>query len=199
MTPPDLTPSPFTRRIRVNRVVRAWSVAVGLCALVAVVPVALEQTRAPDPSAARARERLMLAQNRLEKSKVELKSLNRLLKVHERELLAERHLTERPDWSAVLKLVTRQFDKRFVMTGFSLADSDDSQVASMLTQSGLDDSGQSVWLMIDGVAESNSDVADLIMRVEGLGLFQRVVMTGTKRELFAGEQRTGFSLACRVH
>lgn len=197
--PADLTPRPYTRRNRMRRVVRCWSVAVGLCALVAFVPIALEQSRSPDPGAARARERLLLAENRVEQARAELESVQRLLRVHERELRAERHLTDRPDWSEVLTIVADQFDQRLVMTGFRLGAAEDSQVRQALGPIGAGVSPRSVWLVFDGVAESNSDVSGLILRVEQLGLFERVVMTGTQREAFAGEPRIGFTLACRVH
>lgn len=197
--PADLTPRLYTQRNRTRRVVQRWSVAAALCALVALVSIALEQSRAPDASAARARERLLLAENRVEQSKAELKSVQRLLKVHERELRAERHLTERPDWSAVLTIVAGQFDRRLVMTGFRLGAAEDSQIRSALGPIGADVPPDSVWLIVTGVAESNSDVSGLILRIEQLGLFDRVVMTGTQREAFAGEQRIGFTLACRVH
>ena len=54
-------------------------------------------------------------------------------------------------------------------------------------------------MILTGVAENNSDVPGLILRLEQTGIFNRVVMTGTKREIFAGQQRTGFTLACQVH
>lgn len=199
MSVPDLTPKPYTQRSRVQRVVRAWSVGCALCGLLAILPIVLEHSRAPDVNALRARERLLLAENRLEQSRSEIKAIDRLLKVHERELLAERHLTERPDWSAVLTLVAQQFDEQLVMKGFALGPAEDSQVRQSLGPLGGRVPADSVWLTIDGVAESNKVVSALILRLESLGLFERVVMTETKREVFANEPRTGFSLACRVH
>ena len=53
-------------------------------------------------------------------------------------------------------------------------------------------------MIVSGVALANSDVPGLIVRLESLGLFERVVMSSSQRERIEGGSRTVFTLACRV-
>jgi len=91
-----------------------------------------------------------------------------------------------------------QFDSELVMTGFRLGEASDPGVKRDLGVVGSDAADDSVWLIVTGVAASNTNVPGLILKLERLGLFKRVVMTSNQREAFAGGQRTGFTIACRV-
>lgn len=198
MPKPDLTPSTYIKKSRTRQALRQWSGAGLFCLLLAAAPIAIESTQGSDSSAGRAEERIALAKSRLSQTKGAILSLTVQLKQHERELQAGRHLTQRPDWSSVMRLVGAQFNEQLMMTGFQLGESSDTKVRSALGPLAQDAPDRSVWLVLTGVAESNSTVPGLIIRLEQLGLFQRVVMTGAQREAFAGGARTAFTLACRV-
>lgn len=198
MTPTDLTPRTYLQRIRIHSALRGWSIAAALCGLASVSALLLNAGRGPDIASARTAERLQLAESRITKARQSTKALELELKTQERALQAERHLTQRPDWSAVIQVVAKQFDGKLVMKGFHLGQAEENNVRTALGQLSSDVPGDSVWLIVTGVAESNSDVPGLILRLERLGLFKRVVMTGNQREVFAGQPRTGFTLACRV-
>lgn len=198
MMVPDLTPKPFFKRAHKQAAVRRWLIAVSVCALAAVVPIFLELSKPANASGMLAQERVVQAQSRIETNKSLLTSQSATLTQKRRELKAEQHLTAKPDWAAVLTLVARQFDEKLMMTGFRLDGMKNNQVRSALGPIAEDVPGDSVWLILNGVATANSDVPGLIMRLEELGLFDRVVMTGTQRESFAGDARTRFTLACRV-
>lgn len=198
MSGPDLTPKPFIRRARKQEAIRRWILPTSVCALAAIVPIFLEISKPVDTSGLLAQERMIQAQSRIETGQKQLDSKQAILAQRERELKAVQHLTAKPDWSAVLTLVARQFDDKLMMTGFQLDDIANNRVRSALGPLATDVPEGSVWLILNGVATANSDVPSLIMRLEKLGLFQRVVMTGTQREVFAGGSRTSFTLACRV-
>jgi len=198
MTVPDLTPAPFIKQMRKHSAIRRWIAPVAICALAAVVPIFLELSKPADTSGQLAKERVTQAQSRIESSKAQLASLSARLVQQEREIKAEQHLTSRPDWSAVLMLVARQFDENLMMAGLQLDNIKNSRVRSALGPLAADVPDDSVWLVVNGFAAANSDVPGLIMRLESLGLFERVVMTGTQRETFAGSAKTTFTLACRV-
>lgn len=198
MTMPDLTPQPYLQRNRVQRALRPWLIAAALCALAAVSAIAANQGQGPDPAAARATERLAQAQSRIQQSTQSAKSLDQQLKQQQRALTAQQHLTQRPDWSEVIRRVASRFDDELVMTGFQLGKAGDRGVGSALGPLSADMPEDSVWLIVSGVAEANKSVPGLILRLEDLGLFERVVMTGNQQEPFAGRARTGFTLACRV-
>ena len=198
MSGPDLTPKPFLKRARKQAAIRKWILPVVVCALAAVVPIFLELSKPADTSGLLAQERMIQAESRIETGQSQLNVKQATLAQRQRELKAEQHLTAKPDWSAVLTLVARQFDDKLMMTGFQLDDIKNNRVRTALGPLATDVPEDSVWLMITGVASANSDVPGLIMRLESLGLFKRVVMTGTQREAFAGDARTSFTLACRV-
>mgnify|MGYP001828661968 CR=1 FL=1 len=198
MTGPDLTPMPFIKRMRKHAVIRRWIAPVAICVIAAVVPIFLELSKPADTSGQIAQDRVTQAQSRIESSKAQLAAQSALYTQQERELKAEQHLTSRPDWSAVLVLVARQFDENLMMAGLQLDDIKNSRVRTALGPLAADVPDDSVWLIVNGFAAANSDVPGLIMRLEALGLFERVVMTGSKRELFSGSSRTTFTLACRV-
>lgn len=198
MSGPDLTPKPFIKRVRKQAAIRRWILPTAFCALAAVVPIFLELSKPADTSGLLAQERMVQAQSRIETGQSQLRSKETILGQRQRELKAVQHLTAKPDWSSVLNLVARQFDDKLVMTGFQLDGIENNRVRSALGPLATDVPGDSVWLIIKGVADANSDVPGLIMRLEKLGLFKRVVMTGSQREAFAGGSRTSFTLACRV-
>jgi len=198
MEQPDLTPNVYIKRTHTRVALQRWMIPIVVIALIAVVPVMLEHTQAPDASGKLAEERMVQAQTRLAKSQREITSLSALLKQHQRELQAEQHLTRRPDWAGVMTLVASQFDEQLMLTGVQLDDAKNRNVRSALGPLSRDVQDDSVWMILTGVAEANSNVPGLILRLEKLGLFERIVMTGTQRESFAGNSRTSFTLACRV-
>ena len=198
MTVPDLTPKPFYQRAQKQAAVRRWLIGMSVCAVAAVVPIFIELSKPADASGMIAQERVVQAESRIEANKSLLAAQSAMLAQKQRELKAEQHLTAKPDWSAVLTLVARQFDETLMMSGFQLDGMKNNQVRSALGPIAADVPGDSVWLILGGVATANSDVPGLIMRLEALGLFKRVVMTGAQRESFAGGSKTTFTLACRV-
>ena len=198
MTMPDLTPTKFTQRVQTQAAVRRWMVPVVMCAVLGLVPIVLEHTQPADTHGQLAEERVQQANARIENAKPQIATKQALLSQRQRELQAEQHLTERPDWSGVLSLVARQFNGELMMTGCQLAPANDARVRNGLGALRSDVPEDSVWLILSGVAGSNSDVPGLIMRLEGLDLFDRVVMTASQRETIAGGSRTTFTLACRV-
>ena len=198
MNGPDLTPKPFLNRARKHAALRRWILPTSACAIAAILPILLELSKPADTSGLLAHERMVQAQSRIDSGQSLLSSKQAILAQRERELKAEQHLTAKPDWSAVLTLVAQQFNETLMMTGFQLDDIKNNRVRSALGPLATDVPDDSVWLILNGVASANSDVPGLIMRLESLGLFERVVMTGTQRETFGGGSRTSFTLACRV-
>ena len=194
----DLTPKPYQVRCRARAAVKRWLLAVSLCTFGVVLPLSIESARPPDHSAELAHERMVEANERVTQTKLITQSLSEQLLQSERELQAEMHLTRRPDWSMVLTLVASQFDSRVMMTGFRLGPLSYSQVRTGLGEAAQDVPADSVWVILTGVASENSDVPGLILRLESLGLFERVIMTETQRQTYAGGTRSGFVLACRV-
>ncbi|MFK7789190.1 MAG: PilN domain-containing protein [Phycisphaeraceae bacterium] len=198
MSEPNLTPKPFIQQVQKRVAMRRWVAPVALCAFAALVSIFLEISKPADTSGQLAEERVSQAKQRIESNQALLKSQSSKLVQKERELQAEQHLTLRPDWGAVLVIVAQQFDENLMLAGLQLDDMKNSRVRSALGPIAEDVPDDSAWLIISGLATANSDVSGLIMRLESLGLFERVVMTGTQRETFSGDARTTFTLACRV-
>lgn len=198
MSSGDLTPRTYLKRCRSRTALQRWVAVACMCAVASSVPIGIESARAPDRTVSVARERMAQAQNRYIQSEAAAAQMSHILKQSERELQAESLLTRRPNWSELLRRVALQFEGKMMMSGFRLGTVADPQVRASLGQVAADVPADSIWLVLIGVAGANSDVPGLIIRLEELGLFDRVVMTGTKRELYAGAPRTGFVLACRI-
>ncbi|MEO0476238.1 MAG: hypothetical protein AAF085_09780 [Planctomycetota bacterium] len=198
MTMPDLTPTTFKTRIQTQVAIRRWILPIVVCLLAGAIPIVLEHTQPADTHGQLAEERVLQANARTEKAMAQTAAKQAVLSQKQRELQAVEHLTQRPDWSGVLSLVARQFDDQLMMTGCQLAPASDGRIRNNLGALRDDVPEDSVWLVINGIAGANSNVPGLIMRLEALGLFERVVMTASQRETFAGEARTTFTLACRV-
>jgi hypothetical protein len=198
MTMIDLTPKAYLNRCRAHAVMRRWLCAAGACLMFTVMSVGVGSVQRPDDSTELTRERIAQARSRQVQNSALAQTYAAQLKQLDRELQASSHLTRRPDWSAVMRRVAAQFQDEMVMTGARLGTVTDSQVRAALGPAGVDAPVGSVWLVLTGVAASNSDVPGLILRLETMGLFDRVLMTGTQRETFAGASRIGFVLACRV-
>ena len=198
MSMPDLTPKKFTRRVQTQAAVRRWILPTVFCVLLALVPIVLEHTQPADTHGQLAEQRVFQAKARTENAKNQIAAKQSVLAQHQRELQAVQHLTQRPDWSGVVQLIAQQFEGQLMMTGCHLAPASDSRVRNDLGALLSDVPDDSVWLVLSGIAGANSDVPGLIMRLEALGLFDRVVMTTSQRETIAGGSRTTFTLACRV-
>ncbi len=197
MNASDLTPRSYRVRCRQRMALRYWALAVAVCGLFAIATISLESTRHADLSNAVIHEQIQQARLRTEQTQAKVQSLTTLLQQYERELQAQEHLTRRPDWSDVMGRVSSQFQGQ-VMTGFRLGPASQSNIRAGLGSIATSVPADSIWLVLTGVAGANSDVSGLILRLEELKLFERVVMTETRRESFAGSPRTGFVLACRV-
>ena len=197
MKPVDLTPRTYITRGRAHFALRCWALAAGLCAIAAALPISIESTRRGDHTAELAREQIEQAQLRQQQNKASATAVSSRLTQAHRELQAQAHLTQRPDWSDLIARVAAQFDGQ-VMVGFRLGPLSDPKVREGVGPTAASAPADSVWLILGGVAQTNSEVPGLILRLESLGLFERVVMTKTERTSFAGGPRTGFVLACRV-
>ena len=198
MSMPDLTPTKFTRRVQTQAAVRRWILPTVFCVLLALVPIVLEHTQPVDTHGQLAEQRIFQAKARTENAKTQIDVKQTVIAQRQRELQAVKHLTQRPDWSSVVQLVAQQFEGQLMMTGCQLAPANDSRIRNNLGALHSDVPDDSVWLVLTGIAGANSDVPGLIMRLESLGLFDRVVMTASQRETIAGGPRTTFTLACRV-
>lgn len=198
MSVPDLTPIPFLEQLRMRQALRRWIAPISLAGVVAVVPIFLAFSKPADRTGQLIEERVIQAEARTDDATAQVQTLRVLIAQRERELKAEQQLTARPDWKAVLTLVGQQFDENLVLAAIQLDDIDNARVRSALGPMAGDAPAGSVWLVINGFATANSDVSSLVTRLETVGLFEQVVMTGTQREPFAGRPRTTFTLACRV-
>jgi|GEM_PF-2380238 len=195
----DLTPAYYTKRTSVHKALRQWSLLLLLSISLIFLSAAIGSTRIRNEQAGSVKQRMEQVTARLEQARSEARIIETALQQHKRELQASQRLTNRPEWGRVLSLVASQLDERVMMTAINLGRASDAKVRTAMGQLGADVPADSAWLILSGVAESNSDVPALIMRLEKLGLFESVVMTGTQREMFAGGHRTVFNLSCRVH
>lgn len=103
----------------------------------------------------------------------------------QRRLQGSRVLSERPDWSALLRLVAVAAGEDIVMRNFSLG-----------TTGPTIDAGAT--LRLGGIARDPWTVSSFVLRLEGSGLFDRVTIEASSREPYGQKTATAFTLRCEL-
>lgn len=103
----------------------------------------------------------------------------------QRRLQGSRVLSERPDWSALLRLVALAAGEDVVLRNFSLG-----------TTGPTIDAGAT--LRLGGIARDPWTVSSFVLRLEGSGLFDRVTIESSGREPYGQKTATAFALRCEL-
>lgn len=104
----------------------------------------------------------------------------------ERQLAGARVLSERPDWSTLLRLVALAAGSEIVLNDFSLGTTGPTIEAG-------------AWVTVGGIATDPWTVSSFALRLEDTGLFDRVKIESSRREPFNNRTATGFVLRCELH
>ncbi|MEM7624235.1 MAG: PilN domain-containing protein [Planctomycetota bacterium] len=103
----------------------------------------------------------------------------------QRRLQGSRVLSERPDWSALLRLVAVAAGEDVVLGNFSLT-----------TTGPTIDAGATIRL--GGIARDPWTVSSFVLRLEASELFDRVTIESSGREPYRQQTATAFTLRCEL-
>ena len=107
-------------------------------------------------------------------------------------LSAGRSITDQPDWSLLLTyLADEVLGDNVVLAECSLAPDDKQQDALEVNKTPL-------VLTLSGYAQTAPDMSKFVLRLEEMGLFERVKLTRTNREPFLKTQAITFEVKCSM-
>lgn len=117
-------------------------------------------------------------------------------KLNEQKLIlaAERSISDQPDWSLLLTyLADEVLSDQIVLSGCTLAPppskGDDASKAKR----------DALVLTLTGYARTTPDVSQFILRLEQIGLFDKVTLTRTNREPYLAGQAIAFEARCLMN
>ena len=188
---------------------RAWTIGAAAYALLCVVAIAVSGTIdvAEDPAVA-----MDLAQlpAQIDSSQRSLTTLKAQLAEAQAKLDAARAVAHQPDWSVLLGLLAQSVGDDIVLTTCRLeAEHTSDRTATRPPGSGVGrgaDAGASAapapavgpgsrfTLELAGLGRTQAAVSQFVLRLERLGLFERVTIVKTGREVFGEHESIGFRL-----
>ena len=112
----------------------------------------------------------------------------------QRKLQMAQSVGQQPDWGSVLKVVAQNLGDQIVLDGCRLRKPPPVGESPANT----DSSDGSFLLELSGCAKAQADVSAYLLRLEQTGLFGKVKLVKTARELFLGQQAVVFQLECTL-
>lgn len=108
-------------------------------------------------------------------------------------LAAERSISDQPDWSLLLTYLAGEvLGDQVVLSGCELAPATPGQGTN--EADAIDDAP--LTLTLTGYARTTPDVSRFILRLERVGLFDKVTLTRTNREPYLSGQAIAFEARC---
>lgn len=192
----NLLPKRYLERRAARFARRLWVTLAVCCALLATTLVAwsmMESTPAETDGFVR---QLAQIESRHEASRREASLLASQLAADQRESAAIDAVAGQPDWRALLLRIAGVLGDRAMLTACRFGPGDEVRLPREAGEGASEPS--SAWLVLGGVAQAYQDVPALVLRLEEMGLFSRVVLIETTPQAFGGEERIGFRIACRA-
>ena len=169
------------------------TLGVALCSAVAIAYCACRSGPADLEGYA---ERLTAVQARSEFTQGQTDKIAVRLAANKQEIAAIDAVAGQPDWRRAMAQVGRVLGDRAMLTACRFGHASDGEFRRDFDNGSVDP--ESVWLVIDGIAQDYPEVPALVIRLETMGLFDRVMMLQTHAEPFRGQERIGFRIACRI-
>lgn len=181
----NLIPAPIRERRlerrRVGHGLTATAIYLSLLFAATVGYLALNVPRSADAAAAA----LAVDTDRVALLQSQVASLKTDLIEADRQLAGARVLSERPDWSTLLRLVALAAGPDVVLNDFSLG------TTSPTIEAGA-------WVTVGGIATDPWTVSSFALRLEDTGLFDRVKIESSRREPLGDRAATGFVMRCEL-
>lgn len=116
-------------------------------------------------------------------------------KLNEQKLIlaAERSISDQPDWSLLLTYLAEEvLGDEVVLSGCTLAPKAPGEKTAAAD-------GGALVLTLAGYARSTPDVSQFILRLEQIGLFDKVTLARTSREPYLAGQAIAFEARCLMN
>jgi Tfp pilus assembly protein PilN len=197
----NLIPLPRLEVMARRRRVHRWLAAAGAYAVILIVGYTMCVASAgSDVDATGAA--LEKTNRRIDDLNRALESLRPQLAEAQTKLVVARTVGDQPDWSLLLTVISSTLDEEIVLNNARLDMSDATIAAGR--QSGAPtsrpstDPGAKFTVGLQGFARSQAAVTQFVLRLERLGLFDRVEMMNSSRQPFGSADATGFRIECEL-
>jgi Tfp pilus assembly PilM family ATPase len=202
-TTPDISLIPAHRVVSRRRHRRAAAWAVSAAATIVVVSMAglVSWSQRSGDVAEAEKERATVSAG-LERDEASLRSIEAQLEQARRRDQVIRAIHDQPDWSLLLALLDRCLGTDVVLRSCQLAPSGSAPVqpGGLAVGSGAapatDDRAPLLHLV--GLAQSPPAVSQFLLRLEELGVFDRVMLSGSSREPFLTGEAVSFRITCAL-
>lgn len=192
----NLLPPSYRDRAAARRARRLWIGIDACCALAVAAGVSVSFLRSAPVQADGYAEQLAQTEARQAASRREAGLLSAQLAADRLESAAIDAVAGQPDWRGLLLRISATLGDRVMLDQCRFGTGAELQLQREVAAEGGDTA--SAWLVLGGVAQAYEDVPALVLRLEELGLFDRVVLIETTPRAFSGEERIGFRIACRA-
>lgn len=150
--------------------------------------------------------RIELAQSNIKNAQTKLSRLRGEASSVRTKLRANTQLTDRPDWSHLMALVSSSAGEQTVLRRLHVHPAEPVAMtpASTAKKSAAKpgtagaDAPAFLTLELDGFARTSLEISRFALRLESLSLFDKVTVTDTAREPFQGDQATRFAIRCAL-
>lgn len=184
-----------TERLR-QRLARRWIMACGLCLLLAVGAVVLGGGKHEPPDTATLQARLDATVRQKDQLIQQIASATQTTESLRRDLASSQQVMDQPDLALLLQLVGQQLGSEAMLTRCRIGTGKEQDIRAAVGP-GQHDPAQR-WLVVSGIAADHQAVPAIVLRLEGLGLFDQVIMNQTWTETYNRLPRVGFRIACRM-
>lgn len=190
MPAPNLIPAFRLRAKAQRRHLRAWGVRLGVYAVVLLVACLFRLSVRGSTTELLAAQERQLSESVETNTRV-LQGLKSELSGARQKLYALRLVGRQPDWGMLLRLTADQLGENVVLENGSFRRTAEAAVDGDKVRRGL-------ILELGGIARTEKDVSDFILRLETSGLFGEVKYVNSSQRTFHGQKAYGFLLKCRL-
>lgn len=195
---------------------RAWALGASAYALLCLVAFAVSGTVdvAEDPAVA---AELTQLPGQIDASQRALNSLQMQLDDAQARLDAARAVAHQPDWSVLLGVLAQSLGDDVVLTTCKLEADHPGDRTTLAPRTGASRAtgpaafagadpaaassvvpGSRFTLELSGLGRSQASVSQFVLRLEQLGIFERVTILKTGREMFGEHESIGFRLEATI-
>ena len=186
----NLIPAFRLRAKAQRRHLRAWAVRLGLYVTVLVMACFVRLSARGDTTELLAAQERQLSESIETHTKI-LQGLKGELAGARQKLLSLRLVGRQPDWGLLLRLTADQLGDNVVLENCSFR-------RTVEAAADADKIRRSLTLDVGGIARTEKDVSDFILRLENNGLFSEVKHVNSSQRTFHGQKAFGFQLKCRL-
>jgi Tfp pilus assembly protein PilN len=137
-----------------------------------------------------------VADNHLKSAKSAMATLEAGAAKSRQELDTAQALAQQPDWSLMFDLTARSLGENVVLQSCRLEPLGLLDKAPKGTDAKTDNTLKGARVDLAGFAKAQSDMSDYMLRLEKLGIFEKVRLIRTTPQTFLGDKASSFRLEC---